>query len=46
MQNASLVGPNGYSQSIGFEQEEPSQNLAVVDLDRGVIDRVETLYVE
>ena len=46
MQNGSLVGFNGFSMSGGYPSENPSQNLAVIDLQRGTVDRVVTLYAE
>lgn len=40
IQNGSLVGENPYSHSEGYPGEPPSQNLVVVDLDLGVVERV------
>lgn len=40
IQNGSLVGENPYSHSEGYPGEPPSQNLVIVDLDLGVVDRV------
>lgn len=40
IQNGSLVGENPYSHSEGYPGEPPSQNLVIVDLDLGVVERV------
>ena len=39
-----LVGANGFSISYGFPSVAPSQNLAVVDVDRGVVEKVVTIF--
>lgn len=44
MQNSSLVGTNGYSNSEAYPPCPPSQNLAVIDLDRGVVEKVIAIY--
>jgi hypothetical protein len=44
MQNGSLVGTNSYASSLGFPSEQPSQNMAVINLDTGLVDKVVTLY--
>ena len=43
MQNASLVGENSYSHSEGYPPEPPSQNLAVIDLEAGCVEKIITL---
>jgi len=43
MQNGSLVGENGYSNTGAFPGEAPSQNLAIVDLANHRVDEVITL---
>ncbi len=43
MQNGSLVGENPFSHSEGYPGEPPSQNLAVVDLKSGTVEKVITL---
>ena len=44
MQNGSLVGENSYATSLGYPGEPPSQNMAVINLDLGVVEKVVTLY--
>lgn len=44
MHNGSLVGFNSYAASEGYAPEPPSQNLAVIDLENGTVEKVYTLY--
>jgi hypothetical protein len=44
MANSSLVGENSYSASQNYPGEPPSQNLAVIDLETGQVEKVHTLY--
>jgi predicted phosphodiesterase len=43
MSNGSLVGENGYSNTGGYPPEPAAQNLAIVDLDNQMVERVVTL---
>lgn len=44
IQNGSLVGENSYSFSEGYRGELPSQNLVMIDMDSGLVDKVTVLY--
>jgi hypothetical protein len=44
MQNGSLVGENSYSVSEGYKGELPSQNLVMIDIETGLVDKVIVLY--
>jgi hypothetical protein len=43
MQNGSLVGENSYSTSNGYPGEPPAQNLAVIDIQSGMVEKVHTI---